>query len=52
VAAGFLQKKSLEKSNPLITPINPLNGESSSAAHCQPTQSSIVDYELLMQSKN
>lgn len=52
VAAGLLQKRSWEKSTPLITPVNPLNGQSQTAAHCQPVQSSIVDYELLMQRKN
>ena len=52
VAAGLLQKKSWEKSTPLITPINPLNGQSPVAAHCQPMQSAIADYELLMQRKN
>ena len=52
VAVGLLQKKSWEKSTPLTTPVNPLNGQSPNAAHCQPMQSSIVDYELLMQSKN
>jgi hypothetical protein len=52
VAVGLLQKRSWEKSTPLITPVNPLNGQSSIAAHYQPVQSSIVDYELLMQRKN
>jgi transposase len=52
VAAGLLQKRSWEKSTPFITPVNPLNGQSPTAAHCQPVQSSIVDYELLMQRKN
>jgi hypothetical protein len=52
VASGLLQQRSWDKSTPLITPINPLNGQSPTAAHCQPIQSSIVDYELLMQRKN
>jgi hypothetical protein len=52
VAAGLLQKRSWEKSTPLIAPINPLNGQSPIAANCKPVQSSIVDYELLMQRKN
>ena len=52
VAAGLSQKKSWEESTPLITPVNPLNGQSASVAQSQPMQSSIVDYELLMQSKN
>jgi transposase len=52
VAAGLLQKRSWDKSTPLITPINPLNGHSPTAANYQPVQSSIVDYELLMQRKN
>jgi transposase len=52
VAAGLLQKKSLEKSTLLMTPINPLNGQSASVAQSQPKQSSIVDYEILMQRKN
>ena len=52
VAAGLLQKKSWEKSNTLTTRINPLNGQSPSAVHCQPMQSSIIDYELLMHRKD
>ena len=52
VAAGLSQKKSWEESTPLITPVNPLNGQRASVAQSQPMQSSIVDYELLMQSKN
>ena len=52
VAAGLSQKKSWEESNVPITPVNPLNGQSSSLAQSQPMKSSIVDYELLMQSKN
>jgi hypothetical protein len=52
VAAGLLQKKSWEKSNTLTSRINPLNGQSPSAAYCQPMQSAIADYELLMQSEN
>ncbi|MBE3113166.1 MAG: IS21 family transposase [Actinobacteria bacterium] len=49
VATGFLQKKSLENATPFTAPINPLNGQSPSAAYCQPMQSAIADYELLMQ---
>ena len=52
VAVGLLQKRSWEKSTQPMTPINPLNGQSPVAIHCQPIQSSIVDYELLMQRKN
>jgi len=52
VAAGLSQKKSLEKSTPTITPVNPLNGQSTTVAQSQPMKSSIVDYDLLMQSKN
>ncbi|MDX9813026.1 MAG: IS21 family transposase [Bacteroidales bacterium] len=52
VAAGLLQKRSWEKSTPQIAPVNPLNGQSTTAANCQPVQSSIVDYEVLMQRKN
>jgi hypothetical protein len=52
VAAGLLQKRSWEKSTPRIAPINPLNGQSPTAVNCQPVQSSIVDYEVLMQRKN
>jgi hypothetical protein len=52
VASGLLQKRSWEKSTPLIAPVNPLNGQSPTAASCQPVQSSIVDYEVLMQRKN
>ena len=52
VAMGLLQKRSWEKSTTITTQINPLNGQSPSAAYCQPKQSSIVDYELLMQRKN
>jgi len=52
VAAGLSQKKSWEKSTTINVKINPLNGQSTSVANCQPMQSSIVDYEKLMQSKN
>ena len=52
VAAGLLQKKSWEKSNTLTSRINPLNGQNPGAAYCQPMQSAIADYELLMQSEN
>ena len=52
VAAGLSQKKSWEKSTLPITPFNPLNGQSAIVAQSQPMQSSIVDYELLMQSEN
>jgi transposase len=52
VATGLSQKKSWEKSTPLTTPVNPLNGQSSSVANCQPMQSNIVDYDLLMKGKN
>ena len=52
VAAGLLQKKSWEKSNTVTSRINPLNGQSPGAAYCQPMQSAIADYELLMQSEN
>jgi len=52
VAAGLLQKKSWEKSNALTSRINPLNGQSPGTAYCQPMQSAIADYELLMQSEN
>jgi hypothetical protein len=52
VATGLLQKKSLEKSTPFTAQINPLNGHSPSVASCQPMQSAIADYELLMQSEN
>ena len=52
VAAGLLQKKTLDKSTTFTTPANPLNGQSSSVANCQPMQSNIVDYDLLMKGKN
>jgi len=52
VAAGLSQKKSWEKSTIINVEINPLNGQSTGVANCQPMQSSIVDYEKLMQSKN
>jgi len=52
VAVGLLQKRSWEKSTTLTSRINPLNGQSPSAAFCQPMQSAIADYELLMQSEN
>ena len=52
VAAGLLQKRSWEKSTTLTSRINPLNGQSPSAAFCQPLQSAIADYELLMQNEN
>jgi hypothetical protein len=52
VAAGLLQKRSWEKSTTLTSRINPLNGQSPNAAYCQPMQSAIADYELLMQSEN
>jgi hypothetical protein len=52
VAAGLLQKSSWEKSTTIKAQINPLNGQSAGVANCQPMQSSIVDYEKLMQSKN
>jgi len=52
VAAGLLQKRSWEKSTTLTSRINPLNGKSPSAAFCQPMQSAIADYEVLMQNEN
>jgi hypothetical protein len=52
VAAGLLQKRSWEKSTTLASRINPLNGQSPSAVYCQPMQSAIADYELLMQNEN
>lgn len=52
VAAGLLQKRSWEKSTTLISRINPLNGKSPGAAFCQPMQSAIADYEVLMQNEN
>jgi len=52
VAAGLVQKETWNKSTTFRAPVNPLNGQSSSAANCQPMQSSIIDYDQLMQSKN
>jgi transposase len=52
VAAGLLQKRSWEKTTTLTSRINPLNGQSPSAAFCQPMQSAIADYELLMRNEN
>jgi transposase len=52
VAAGLLQKRTWEKSTTLISRINPLNGQSPDVAFCQPMQSAIADYELLMQNEN
>jgi hypothetical protein len=52
VAAGLLQKRSWEKTTILTSRINPLNGQSPNAAFCQPMQSAIADYELLMRNEN
>jgi transposase len=52
VAAGLMQKETWDKSTTFMAPVNPLSGQSSNVANCQPMKSSIIDYEQLMQSKN